>query len=117
MAGLSAIVDAGHAATPKAPVVVSPPPPPATAPVRRVPRPSVRSVTWRRGVLTIRLKSIPKRARLHAKVTFAHRKPMNLVTTHLRVRARTPRPKRVQLRQSRAGVSSATVTLRVRVRG
>jgi hypothetical protein len=114
-AGLGAIVDAGDAATPKAPVVVTPPPP-AAAPVRRVPRPSVRSVTWHRGVLTIRLKSIPKSARLHARVTFAHRKAMSLVTTHLRVRARTPRPRRVQLHQSRAGVSSATVTVRVRVR-
>jgi Subtilase family len=114
-AGLGAIVDAGDAATPKAPVVVTPPPP-AAAVVRRVPRPSVRSVTWRRGLLTIRLKSIPKGARLHARVTFAHRKAMNLVTTHLRVRARTPRPRRVQLHQSTAGVSSATVTLKVRVR-
>jgi Subtilase family len=65
-AGLGAIVDAGDAAAPKAPVVVTPPPP-AAAVVRRVPRPSVRSVTWRRGVLTIRLKSIPKGARLHAR--------------------------------------------------
>jgi Subtilase family len=113
-AGLGAIVDAGNAATPKAPVVVTPPPP-AVA-VVRVPRPSVSSVTWHRGVLTIRLRSIPKDARLHARVTFAHRKAMNLVTTHLRVRARTPRPRRVQLHQSRAGVSSATVTVRVRVR-
>ena len=120
-AGLGAIVDAGDAATPKPPVPqplpgAAPLPTPPAAGARRVPRPSVRSVTWRRGVLTIRLKSIPKRARLHAKVTFAHRTPINLVTTHLRVRARTPRPTRVQLRQSRAGVSSATVTLRVRVR-
>ena len=65
-----------------------------------MPRPSVRLVTWRRGVLTIRLKSIPKGARLHAKVTFARRKPMNLVTKGLRLRARTPLPKRLQLRQS-----------------
>jgi hypothetical protein len=119
--GLGTIVDAGDAATPKPPVPqplpgAAPLPTPPAAGARRVPRPSVRSVTWRRGVLTIRLKSIPKRARLHAKVTFAHRKPMNLVTTHLRVRARTPRPRGVQVRQSRAGVSSATVTLRVRVR-
>ena len=117
-AGLSAVVDAGAAATPKPPVLQ---PLPGAAPLpttpaggaRRVPRPSVRSVTWRRGVLTIRLKSIPKRARLHAKVSFARRKPMNLVTKRLRLRARTPPPKRVQLRQSRAGVSSATVSVRV----
>jgi len=114
-AGLGAIIDAGVAATPKPPV---PQPLPGAAPLptgdaRRVPRPSVRSATWRRGVLTIRLKSIPKRARLHAKVTFARGKPMNLVTKGLRLRARTPRPKRLQLRQSRGGVSSATVTVRV----
>jgi len=117
-AGLGAVVDAGVAATPKPPV---PQPLPGAAPIpttpaggaRRVPRPSVRSVTWQRGLLTIRLKSIPRGARLHAKVAFAHRKPMNLVTKGLRLRARTPAPKRVQLRQSRAGVSSATVSFRV----
>jgi len=117
-AGLGAVVDAGDAATPKPPVP-QPLPGAASLPTtpaggaRRVPRPSVRSVTWRRGVLQIRLKSIPKGARLHAKVTFARRKPMNLVTKGLRLRARTPPPKRLQLRQSRAGVSSATVSIRV----
>jgi hypothetical protein len=64
-------------------------------------------------MLTITLKRIPKGARLHAKVTFARRKPMNLVTKGLRLRARTPAPRRVELRQSRGGVSSATVTVRV----
>jgi hypothetical protein len=117
-AGLGAVVDAGDAATPKPPVAqpppgVAPPPTPSAGAARPVPRPSVRSVTWRRGVLTIRLKSILKGARLHAKVTFARRKPMNLVTKGLRVRARTPPPKRLQLRQSRGGLSSATVTVRV----
>jgi hypothetical protein len=117
-AGLGAVVDAGTAATPKPPV---PQPLPGVAPLpttspggaRRVPRPSVRLVTSRRGVLTITLKRIPKGARLHAKVTFARRKPMNLVTKGLRLRARTPAPRRVELRQSRGGVSSATVTVRV----
>ncbi|HEV7804876.1 MAG TPA: S8/S53 family peptidase [Solirubrobacteraceae bacterium] len=117
-AGLGAFVDAGDAATPKPPVPqplpgAAPLAPPPAAGARRVPRPSVRSVTWRRGVLTIRLKSIPKGARLHAKVTFARRKPMNLVTKGLRLRARTPLPKRLQLRQSHGGVSSATVSVRV----
>ena len=68
-AGLGAIVDAGVAATPKPPVPqplpgAAPLPTPPAAGARRVPRPSVRLVTWRRGVLTIRLKSIPKGARL-----------------------------------------------------
>jgi hypothetical protein len=111
-AGLDAVVDAGTAAIPK------PPPPPApaagsAAAVRPVPRPSVKRVTWRRGILDIRLKSIPKGARLHVKVTFGRRKPLYIGTRHLRLRTRTPAPRRVLLRQSRDGLSSATVTVRV----
>ena len=113
-AGLGAIVDAGTAAIPKPPQppppVVTPPPADAEA---RVPRPSVRRATWRRGVLVITLKSIPKGAKLHAKVTFARRKPMFLATSHLRLRARTPPPRRVLLHLSRDGAKSATVPVRV----
>jgi Subtilase family len=114
-AGLDAIVDAGTAAIPKPPApppaAVAPPPPPHAAP--RVPRPNVRRATWRRGVLTITLKSIPKRATLHAKVTFTRRQPMNLATTHLRLRARTPAPRRLVLQLTRDGAKSATVTVKV----
>jgi hypothetical protein len=81
--------------------------------VLRVPLPSVRWVRWRRGTLEIRLKTFPKGARLHAKVTFAHRKALFLAGRHLRLRVRTPLPRRVQLRHSRGGVSSATVTVKV----
>ena len=111
-AGLGSVVDAGTAAIPEPPR----PPVPAAGPaltVRPVPRPSVKRVTWRRGILDIRLKSIPKGARLHAKVTFARRKPLYIATRHLRLRTRTPAPRRVLLRQSRGGVSSATVTVGV----
>ncbi len=114
-AGLGAIVDAGTAAIPKAPVTQ----PPAVAPpakVRRVPRPSVRSVTWHRGVLQIALKSLPKGVRLHAKVTFARGKSLYLATAHVRLRARTRPPKSVQLRFTRDGASSATVSRRVKRR-
>jgi hypothetical protein len=104
---LDAVVDAGDAAIPK-----PAPPPPALGP-RKVPRPSIQRVSWRRGVLEVRLKRIPRGARLHVKVTFARRAPMYLATTHLRLRVRTPPPRRVSLRQTRDGVSSATVTARV----
>ena len=57
--------------------------------------------------------SIPKRVTLHAKVTFARRKTMFLATTHLRLRARTPPPRRLVLQQTRGGVKSATVTVKV----
>ena len=114
-AGLGAIVDAGTAAIPQPP---APPPPAIAAPLPpvaapRVPRPSVRRATWRRGVLTITLKSIAKGAKLHAKVTFTRRKTMFLATKHLRLRARTPPPRRLVLHQTRGGVKSATVTVKV----
>jgi hypothetical protein len=106
-AGLDAVVDAGNAAIP-----MPPPPPPASGP-RKVPRPSIQRVTWRRGVLDIRLKRIPHGARLHVKITFARRAPKYIATLHLRVRVRAPAPRRVLLRQTRDGASSATVTARV----
>ena len=118
-AGLGAIVDAGNAAIPRppapagtaaAPVVT----PPAAVAARRVPRPSVRSATWRRGVLTITLKSLAKGAKLHAKVTFSRRKAMYLSTKHLRLRARTPPPRRLVLHLRRDGAKSATVAVKVR---
>jgi hypothetical protein len=116
-AGLGAIVDAGIAAIPKPPPVPPATVPPAAAPpgaaARRVPRPSVRRVTWRRGVLVITLKRIAKGAKLHARVTFARRKTMFLATSHLRLRARTPPPRRVVLYLSRVGAKSATVTAKV----
>jgi Subtilase family len=110
-AGLGAIVDAGTAAIPKpsAPLVT---PAPAAA-VRRVPRPSVRRATWRHGMLVITLKKIPKGATLHAKVTFARHKPLFLTTRQLRLRARTPEPRRLVLHLTRAGVRSATVRVKV----
>ena len=111
-AGLDAIVDAGAAAIPK------PPSPPVAAPAplattRPVPRPSVKRATWRQGVLRITLRRIAKGAKLHAKVTFAHRKPMYLATSRVRLRARTPAPHRVVLHQTRGGARSATVTIKV----
>jgi hypothetical protein len=118
-AGLGAVVDAGTAAipTPPAPPGLTQAPSPAVgtlaAAARRVPRPSVKRATWRRGVLEITLKSIAKGAKLHAKVTFAHRKALHLKTTHLRLRARTPAPRRLTLRLLRDGVASATVPVKV----
>jgi len=109
-AGLDAIVDAGTAAIPK------PAPPPVAAPAvstGRVPRPSVARVTWRRGVLDIRLKRIPKGARLHAQIVFARGAPLYRSTRRPRLRTRTSAPRRVRLRHSRGGVSSATVTVKV----
>jgi hypothetical protein len=64
-------------------------------------------------VLVITLKRIAKGAKLHARVTFARRKTMFLATSHLRLRARTPPPRRVILYLTRDGAKSATVTAKV----
>lgn len=112
-AGLSAIVDAGTAAMPRPVLQVAAEPARATEVGRRVPRPSVKRATWRSGVLVITLKSIPKGARLHAKVTFARRKAVFLATSQARLRARTPLPRRLVLHLTRAGSKSATVSVKV----
>jgi hypothetical protein len=107
-AGLGAIVDAGVAAIPQpagAPVA-------ASSPVGLA-APSVRRVTWHRGVLQIALRRMPKGARLHATITFAHRKAMHLATKNRRLRAHTPRPTRALLRLTKRGASSATVPIKV----
>ena len=109
-AGLSAVVDAGTSAIPTpAPVIA----PPSAAAADRVPKPSVRRAVWRRGVLLITLNTISAGARVHAKLTFARGKARFLSTKTLRLRARTRPPRRVVLYQSRDGVRSATVTIRV----
>jgi hypothetical protein len=111
-AGLGAIVDAGIAAIPQ-PTPMAPMTAPADAGATRIARPSVRRATWRRGMLVITLKRIPKRTKLHAKVTFNGRKAMYLATSHRRLRARTPRPRRVVLQLSKGGAKSATVQIKL----
>jgi len=65
-------------------------------------------------VLTITLTSLAKGAKLHAKVTFTRRKAMYLSTKHLRLRVRTPPPRRLALHLRRDGAKSATVAVKVR---
>ncbi len=108
--GLDAIVDAGTSAIPKPPSAAAPA---QTGVPRRVPRPSVKSATWRRGILQIRLNRVANGARLHAKVVFARGKAVFLSTTRVRLRARTRPPRKVVLHQSRNGARSATVSVRV----
>jgi hypothetical protein len=63
--------------------------------------------------LQITLKRIPKGARLHATITFAHRKALKLATSKKRLRARTPAPRRALLRLTKGRASSATVAIKV----
>ena len=113
-AGLGAIVDAGNAAIPKPPPPAGAvaPPAPAAAPAALA-RPRVKRATWRRGVLLITLRSLPRGSRLHAKITFARRKAMFLATSRPRLRARTPPPRRVALHLTAGDAKSPTVTIKV----
>ena len=109
-AGLGAIVDSGISALPKpAPVIA----PPSVIAMDRVPKPGVKRAVWRRGVLLITLNTISAGARVHARVTFARGKARFLSTTTRVLRARTRQPRRVVLHQSRNGVRSGTVTVKV----
>jgi hypothetical protein len=123
--GLGAIVDAGNAAipaTPPAPTPMqsAPTSSPATtttqantpAAPRVVPRPLVKSVTWRHGVLRIALKSIPRGAVLHVEVTFRGHTALYAATAHTVLTRHTGRPARAMLHLTEGTASSGTVSIR-----
>lgn len=116
-AGLGAVVDAGNAQIPKPPASSATPPgaapPQAVPPAARLGRPRLERATWRHGVLTVRLHSLRKGARLHAKVTFARRKAMFLRSARATLQARTPVPLGLHLHLTAGAASSATVTIKV----
>ncbi len=119
-AGLGAIVDAGNAATPKPPTTTTSAPPPATAPAATspsghppVPAPSVKSLTWRAGVLHIALRSLPPGARLHVEIEFARGRSLYVVTSHPTLHRRVRRPLRALLHLTEGGAPGATVSIKV----
>jgi hypothetical protein len=125
--GLSAIVNAGTAATPQPPPPAptpapspapapapSIPPPPASKPVAAVsvPKPVVKSATWKHGVTRIALRSIPAGSELHAEIKLAHGKAVYAATAHAVMSRHTSRPTSVLLHLTRGAASSATVTVK-----
>jgi hypothetical protein len=118
---LGSIVDAGTAAIPKPSAALAPPPPvsppPASSPSPpaggSVPAPAVKRASWRRGVLRVSLRILPKNARLHAKIAFAHGRPLYVVTHTSTFHRRTKRPRLVILSLSEGAASGATVTVHV----
>jgi hypothetical protein len=59
---------------------------------------TLRSLRWRRGVLTVVVTGLPKGARLSAELKFAHRRHRFVSTHHSRLQVRTRRPRQVVLR-------------------
>jgi hypothetical protein len=58
----------------------------------------LRSLSWRRGVLTLRASGGPNGAALHVELDFPHGSTRELFVTGRRLRLRTPRPRVVVLR-------------------
>jgi Subtilase family len=94
-AGLGSIVAAGNAAIPPEP---TPPAsgaasaPAATAPI---PAAAVRSLVWRHGTLTLRLRTLPAAAEVHLRAVYPRRKALSAAGATKTLRLRCPRPRKV----------------------
>ena len=93
---------AGRGAPPNAAttaVTVPPlPTPPGGTPAPKKPTLKVRSLTWHHGVLTLDVTGLPKDAKLHVDLEYAHRHLRRFIVARKRLRIRTARPRFVVLR-------------------
>lgn len=110
-AGLGEIVRAGAARVPQAPVQPAPGPQPTPAgsvkPPKSTTRVAIKSVRWRRGILTIRLTKLPNRAVATVTLQYAHRHSRTVRSRRMLIRIRTRRPLSVVV-----GVRAGRTTLR-----
>jgi len=96
-AGLGSIVAAGNANVPK-PAATAPATSTPAPPTSNVPGPvAVRSLRWRRGVLTITVAPLPQGGRLDVQLDFAHG-VRRMITKRAALTVRTRRPRAVKLR-------------------
>ncbi len=58
----------------------------------------MRSLTWHHGVLTLVVTGLPKDAKLHVDLEYAHRHLRRIIAAHERLRIRTVRPCLIVLR-------------------
>jgi hypothetical protein len=95
--GLGSVVAAGNANTPKVPTAASPAPT-ATAVAPKGPGAVVlRLLRWHRGLLTIRVAQMPRGARLHVQLEFAHG-ARRVIAKRSHLTIRTSRPRAIELR-------------------
>ncbi len=105
--GLGQIVAAGNANIPSTPAPIAAPTTTTTTPTSTSTTPStpsvvsypvsVRSVRWRRGVLTIRLAGMGKHDTAHVTLTYAQRRARRTSSRRAVITIRTRRPKRVAI--------------------
>jgi hypothetical protein len=98
-AGLGSVVAAGNAAIPPEPQpAITPPltPPPSTKNTS-VPVANLLNAAWAHGVLTVRLRSLPKDASVHALALYTNRKSRGATSTTRTLRLRCPKPSEVRV--------------------
>jgi hypothetical protein len=74
------------------------PTPPSTTPTPKKPTLKVQSLTWHHGVLRLTVTGLPKYAKLHVELKYAHRHPRRVITARQRLHLRTMRPEMIVLR-------------------
>jgi hypothetical protein len=85
-------------ATTTAVTVPPPPTPPISLPAAKKPALKVRSLTWHDGVLTLDVTGLPKGAKLHVDLKYAHRPLRRVIVARERLRLHTRRHRQVVLR-------------------
>jgi hypothetical protein len=75
-----------------------PPTPPAAKPAPKTAKLKVQTLTWHHGVLTLAVTGLPKRAKLHVDLEYAHRDLRRLIVARERLRVHTTRPRLIVLR-------------------
>jgi len=107
-AGLGSIVAAGNAAIPAESSTSGPPAPLATP--LSPPRATIRSLSWSRGVLTLRLRGLPTGDRVHIDIVGGHRKTRQVAGGNVILRVRCSRPGEVHVWLT-AGMTSGPVSI------
>jgi hypothetical protein len=78
--------------------VPTPTPPTASKPAAKKPALRVRTLTWHDGILELDVTGLPKGAKLHVDLKYAHRRVRRLIFTRERLSVHTARPRAVVLR-------------------
>ncbi len=117
-AGLGSVVAAGNAAIPPepSPNVVPPTTPSPSTKSTGVPVASILRVAWMHGVLTVRLRSLPKGASVHAIALYTARKSRGAASTTRSLRLRCPRPSQVSVWVAEGSAVGPVSKIALRVR-
>lgn len=106
-AGLGSIVAVGNAAIPPEPSLTNQGTP-TDINKTRVPTPSIRSLTWSQGILTLRLHTLPKSAHVHLRALYLNRKAKSAVSAIRTLRLRCPKPSQVEVWMTEGTAASTT---------